>query len=116
MTMGFCNECNAEYASGAKFCANCGAKTPEQLAAESIPNQARHYVGEAADELWGATKDAFHTGKHLADQDTVKKVGGGAAIGAAASIIAPIGLATGALIGAGIVAYRHVNKKKKQEK
>ena len=48
MTIGFCNECNAEYANGAKFCGNCGAKTPEQLAAESIPNQARHYVGEAA--------------------------------------------------------------------
>jgi len=41
---------------------------------------------------------------------------GGAAIGAAASILAPVGLATGALIGAGIVAYRHVNKKKNQEK
>jgi bifunctional N-acetylglucosamine-1-phosphate-uridyltransferase/glucosamine-1-phosphate-acetyltransferase GlmU-like protein len=46
----------------------------------------------------------------------VKKVAGGAAIGAAAAIVAPIGLATGALIGAGIVAYRHVNKKKNQEK
>jgi hypothetical protein len=114
--MGFCNECDTGYGDGAKFCANCGAKTPEQRAAESIPNQARHYVGEAADELWGATKDAFQTGKHLADQDTVKKVAGGAAIGAAAGIIAPIGLATGALIGAGIVAYRHVNKKKNQEK
>ena len=113
--MGFCNECDAEYGEGAKFCPQCGAKTPEQRAAESIPNQAKHYVGEAADELWGATKDAFHTGKHLADQDTVKKVAGGAAIGAAAAVIAPIGLATGALIGAGIVAYRHVNKKKNQE-
>jgi uncharacterized membrane protein YvbJ len=104
--MGFCNECNAEYSEGMKFCPQCGAKTPEQLAAESFPNQAKHYVGEAADELWGATKD----------QDTVKKVAGGAAIGAAAAVIAPIGLATGALIGAGIVAYRHVNKKKNQEK
>jgi hypothetical protein len=116
LIMGYCNECNAEYGDGAKFCASCGEKTPEQRAAESIPNQAKHYVGEAADELWGATKDAFHTGKHLADQDTVKKVAGGAAIGAAAAVIAPIGLATGALIGAGIVAYRHVNKKKNQEK
>jgi hypothetical protein len=113
--MGFCNACDVEYAEGAKFCGNCGEKTPEQRAAESIPNQAKHYVGEAADELWGATKDAFHTGKHLADQDTVKKVAGGAAIGAAAAVVAPIGLATGALIGAGIVAYRHVNKKKNQE-
>jgi uncharacterized Zn finger protein (UPF0148 family) len=111
-----CNECGTEVSDGMKFCPSCGAKTPERLAEESFPNQAKHYVGEAADELWGATKDAYHTGKHLADQDTVKKVAGGAAIGAAAAVIAPIGLATGALIGAGIVAYRHVNKKKDQEK
>ena len=111
-----CNECSAEISEGMKFCPKCGAKTPEKLSEESIANQAKHYVGEAADELWGATKDAYHTGKHLADQDTVKKVAGGAAIGAAASILSPIGLATGAVIGAGIVAYRHVNKKKNQEK
>ncbi len=116
MIMGYCNECNAEYGEGAKFCPNCGAKTPEQLAAESFPNQAKHYVGEAADELWGATKDAYHTGKHLADVDTAKKVAGGAAIGALAAVVAPVGLATGAIIGAGIVAYRHVNKKKNKEK
>lgn len=111
----FCNECDSEYLEGAKFCPQCGAKTPEQLAAESFPNQARHYVGEAADELWGATKDAYHTGKHIADGDSAKKIAGGAAIGAVASIIAPIGIVTGAIIGAGVVAYRHVNKKKNQE-
>jgi hypothetical protein len=88
-------------------------KTPEKLAEESFPNQAKHYVGEAADELWGATKDAFHTGKHLADGDSAKKVAGGAALGAAAAIVAPISIVTGAAIGAGIVAYRHMNKKKK---
>jgi hypothetical protein len=112
----FCNECDISYPEGAKFCPECGAKTPEQLAAESFPNQAKHYVGEAADELWGATKDAYHTGKHIADADSAKKIAGGAAIGAIASVIAPVGLATGALIGAGIVAFRHVNKKKNQEK
>ena len=111
----FCNECNTEYLEGAKFCPECGSKTPEQLAAESFPNQAKHYVGEAADELWGATKDAYHTGKHIADVDSAKKIAGGAAIGAIASVIAPIGIVTGALIGAGVVAYRHVNKKKNQE-
>ena len=63
----FCNECDTEYLEGAKFCPECGSKTPEQLAAESFPNQAKHYVGEAADELWGATKDAYHTGKHIAE-------------------------------------------------
>ncbi len=111
----FCNDCNTSYQEGTKFCPECGAKTPEQLAAESFPNQAKHYVGEAADELWGATKDAYHKGKHIADADSAKKIAGGAAIGAVASVIAPIGIATGALIGAGIVAYRHVNKKKNQE-
>lgn len=110
-----CNECATEVTEGMKFCPKCGAKTPERLAEESFTAQTKHYVGEAADELWGATKDAYQHGKHLADQDTVKKVAGGAAIGAAAAVIAPIGLATGALIGAGIVAYRHVNKKKSQE-
>jgi uncharacterized membrane protein YvbJ len=54
--MGYCNDCDGEYQEGAKFCPQCGAKTPEQRAAESIPNQAKHYVGEAADELWQASR------------------------------------------------------------
>jgi uncharacterized Zn finger protein (UPF0148 family) len=111
-----CNECAAEISDGMKFCPKCGAKTPERLAEESIPNQAKHYVGEAAEELWGATKDAYQKGKHLADADSAKKVAGGAALGAAAALVAPIGIVTGAVIGAGIVAYRHMNKKKNQEK
>jgi hypothetical protein len=110
-----CNECGTDISEGMKFCPKCGAKTPEKLAEESFPNQAKHYVGEAADELWGATKDAYHTGKHLADADSAKKIAGGAALGAAAAIVAPIGIVTGAAIGAGIVAYRHMNKKKDQE-
>lgn len=111
-----CNECAAEISDGMKFCPKCGAKTPEKLSEESFPNQAKHYVGEAAEELWEATKDAYHTGKHLADVDSAKKVAGGAALGAAAALVAPIGIVTGAAIGAGIVAYRHMNKKKNQEK
>ena len=45
-----------------------------------------------------------------------KKVAGGAALGALAAVVAPVGIATGAVIGAGIVAYRHVNKKEKPRK
>ncbi len=111
-----CNECPTEISEGMKFCPKCGAKTPEKLAEESFSSQAKHYVGEAADELWGATKDAFHSGKHLADKDSAKKVAGGAAIGAAASILLPVGIATGAVLGAGVVAYRHMTKKKNTDK
>jgi hypothetical protein len=106
----FCNTCNQEVSDGTKFCPQCGAKTPEQLAAESFTSQAKHYVGEAADELYGAAKDAFSTTRNLADRDTAKKVGAGAAIGALAGIPI-IGWAAGAALGAGIVAYRTLNKK-----
>jgi bifunctional N-acetylglucosamine-1-phosphate-uridyltransferase/glucosamine-1-phosphate-acetyltransferase GlmU-like protein len=40
---------------------------------------------------------------------------GGATIGAAAALIAPVGIATGAAIGAGIVAYRHLSKKNEKK-
>jgi hypothetical protein len=110
-----CNVCSEEVADGTRYCPQCGAKTPEQLSAESFPEQAKHYVGEAADELFGAAKDAFWTGKDLANVDTAKKMAGGATIGAAAALIAPIGIVTGAAIGAGIVAYRHLNKKNDQK-
>lgn len=107
-----CNVCNDELVDGIRFCPMCGAKTPEQIAAESFPSQAKHYAGEAAEEFWGAAKDAFDSGKHLMDKDSAKKVGAGAAIGAAAAVVAPVSIVTGALVGAGIVAYRHINKKK----
>jgi hypothetical protein len=110
-----CNVCSQEVSEGMRFCSHCGAKTPEQIAAESFPEQAKHYVGEAADELFGAAKDAFWSGKDLANVDTAKKLAGGATIGAAAALIAPIGIVTGAAIGAGIVAYRHLSKKNDQK-
>lgn len=114
-----CASCKHEYAAGTKFCPQCGEKTPEQIAAESITAQAKHYVNEAAEELWSATKEAgeaaYKNGKHLADQDSAKKIAGGAALGAAAGLLLPIGVAASAVIGAGIVGYRHVTKKKQDE-
>ncbi|MEM1133336.1 MAG: zinc ribbon domain-containing protein [Pseudomonadota bacterium] len=114
-----CNNCSAELEDGMKFCPHCGAKTPEQIHAESIVEQTKHYVGEAAEELWGATKDAaketYKHGKHITDMDSAKKLAGGAALGAAAGLIAPVGVAAGAAIGAGVVAYRHITKKQEEE-
>ena len=115
-TMIDCPECNFSYSQGTKFCPECGAKTAEQMAAESFPEQAKHYVSEAAEEIFSAAKDAAWAGKDLANKDTAKKMAGGATIGAAAALIAPIGIATGAVIGAGIVAYRHLSKKNEKKK
>jgi uncharacterized Zn finger protein (UPF0148 family) len=114
-----CKSCKHEYATGTKFCPQCGEKTPEQIAAESLTAQAKHYVNEAAEELWSATKEAgeaaYKNGKHLADQDSAKKIAGGAALGAAAGLLLPVGVAASAVVGAGIVGYRHVTKKKQDE-
>ncbi|APG62867.1 hypothetical protein LPB140_08770 [Sphingorhabdus lutea] len=115
MTQITCNNCDFQITEGTRFCPQCGEKTNEQLSAESYAAQAKHYVGEAADELYGAAKEAFNGGKKLADADSAKKVAGGAAIGALAGVIAPVGIAAGAAIGAGIVAYRHLNKKNKPD-
>jgi uncharacterized Zn finger protein (UPF0148 family) len=117
--MYICKTCTHEYASGTKFCPQCGEKTPEQIAAESLVEQTKHYVNEAAEELWSATKEAgeaaYKNGKHLADQDSAKKIAGGAALGAAAGLLLPVGVAASAVVGAGIVGYRHVTKKKQDE-
>jgi len=62
-----CKICNNEFGEGTKFCPQCGEKTPEQRAAESFSSQAKHYVGEAGKEFAGAAKDAYDSGKHLAE-------------------------------------------------
>jgi len=114
-----CTTCSEEMDDGVKFCPQCGEKSPEKRASESVTAQAKHYVNEAAEELWGATKDAskaaYDSGKHVADIDSAKKLAGGAALGAAAGLILPVGVAASAVIGAGIVGYRHVTKKKQDE-
>lgn len=110
----YCTICDTEITQGVKFCPQCGEKTPEQRASESFTSQAKHYVGEAAQEFLGAAKDTYDSGKHLADKDSAKKVAGGAAIGAVLGIPV-VGWAAGAAVGAGIVAYRHIQKNKDKE-
>lgn len=110
-----CNMCSTIFDEGTKYCPQCGEKTAEQRASESFASQAKYYVGEAASEFIGAAKDTYDNGKYLADKDSAKKVAGGAAIGALIGI--PIvGWTAGAALGAGIVAYRHIQKNKDKEK
>ena len=67
-------------------------------------SQASYYIAEAADNL-------VEIGKDLQISDDSKKIAGGAALGAVFGI--PIvGWAAGAFIGAGIIAYRQVQKNK----
>ncbi|WOE75984.1 zinc ribbon domain-containing protein [Alterisphingorhabdus coralli] len=101
-----CTACGATVEAGIKYCTNCGA--PMSAAADDgFFEQSKHYFSEAADELLGAGKDAWEGVKSA----NGKKIASGAAIGAVAGAVLPVvGLATGAIAGAGIVAYRQAQK------
>lgn len=102
-----CTACGATVDAGVKYCTNCG--TPMSAAAnDGFFEQSKHYFSEAADELMGAGKDALQAVR----SPNGKKIASGAAIGALAGIVLPVGLATGAIAGAGIVAYRQSQKNK----
>ncbi|MEO1044179.1 MAG: zinc ribbon domain-containing protein [Pseudomonadota bacterium] len=102
-----CNACGATVEAGQKYCPECGA--PLSAAADDgFFEQSKHYFSEAAEELLGAGKDAVQAVK----SPNGKKIASGAAIGGLAALALPVvGVATGALAGAGIVAYRQSQKK-----
>ncbi|MEM1133337.1 MAG: hypothetical protein AAGH53_10395 [Pseudomonadota bacterium] len=101
-----CTVCGATIEAGIKYCPQCSA--PMSAAADDgFLEQSKHYFSEAADELVGAGKDAWNGVKSA----NGKKIASGAAIGAVAGAVLPVvGLATGAIAGAGIVAYRQAQK------
>lgn len=106
-----CTSCGATVDAGVKYCPNCGAAM-SAAADDGFFEQSKHYFSEAADDLLEAGKDAVEAVK----SPKGKKIASGAAIGALASIALPImGVATGALAGAGIVAYRQSQKDKPAE-
>jgi hypothetical protein len=96
-----CGKCAAEVPGDASFCPSCG--TP----ARADENQGES-VGEMLVEFaTGTAKEIRKTGRTVLKSETGKKVVAGAAIGAVAAVAIPfVSMGVGALVGAGIVAFR----------
>lgn len=99
-----CAVCKTSLNDGAKFCHECGAAAPDASVIDTTFNAAVDFVGGVAEE----------TGKTVSGvlrDETAQKVVGGAAVGAIAAIFLPVTLATGALVGAGVMAAKQLTKK-----
>ena len=94
-----CAHCDAAMPEGAKFCPACGAST----SASTTFEEAKAFVTNAAGE-------AERTARDLMKNEDAQKIAGAAAVGAVASLLLPISLVTGAVIGGGIMAYNRFAK------
>ena len=96
-----CVHCDAALADGAKYCSQCGAIISED--GESTYESAKTFVLNSAGEAERAARD-------LMKNEDAQKIAGAAAIGAVAAIVLPVSMVTGAVIGAGIMAYNRFAK------
>jgi hypothetical protein len=95
-----CVHCDAALPEGAKFCPACGVATGDGA---TTYEEAKAFVLNSASE-------AEKTARDLMKNEDAQKIAGAAAVGAVAAIVLPISMATGALIGAGIMAYNRFAK------
>jgi RNA polymerase subunit RPABC4/transcription elongation factor Spt4 len=95
-----CTHCDAALPEGAKFCPACGVATGDGGATYE---EAKAFVVNTAGEAEKAARD-------LMKNEDAQKIAGAAAVGAVAAIVLPVSMATGALIGAGIMAYNRFVK------
>lgn len=95
-----CTHCDAALPEGAKFCPACGVATGD---GSTTYEEAKAFVMNSAVE-------AEKTARDLMKNEDAQKIAGAAAVGAVAAIVLPISMATGALIGAGIMAYNRFAK------
>ena len=95
-----CAHCDAALPDGAKFCPNCGVSTGDGA---TTYEEAKAFVVNTAGEAEKAARD-------LMKNEDAQKIAGAAAVGAVAAIVLPVSMATGALIGAGIMAYNRFVK------
>jgi len=96
-----CTHRGAALPDGAKFCATCGVAVGD---GDSTFDATKAFVINAAGEAEKAARDV------LKNEDA-QKIAGAAALGAVAAIVLPFSMATGALIGGGIMAYNRLAKK-----
>lgn len=97
-----CPHCDAALADGAKYCSSCGAFIASD--GESTFESAKTFVMNSAAE-------AEQAARGLMKNEDAQKIAGGAAVGAVAAILLPVSMATGAIIGGGIMAYKRFAKK-----
>ncbi len=99
-----CTQCGESVSDSGKFCPDCGCNLDENISKANFIEQTQYYLSEAAGEF-------FETGKDIVNNETSRKIAGGAAIGALVAM--PIaGWAAGAAIGAAIMVYRQTEKNK----
>ena len=102
--MTHCSQCGADLAEGANFCSQCGTAV-EPTSGADILRKAKTYACDAADDM-------IEGGNDLVTSKLGKKMAAGAAVGALVAAPLPIvGWAAGATIGAGLVAFRQINKR-----
>jgi RNA polymerase subunit RPABC4/transcription elongation factor Spt4 len=95
-----CTHCDAALPDGAKFCPACGVATGD---GSTTYEEAKAFVMNSASE-------AEKTARDLMKNEDAQKIAGAAAVGAVAAIVLPISMVTGAVIGAGIMAYNRFAK------
>jgi RNA polymerase subunit RPABC4/transcription elongation factor Spt4 len=95
-----CTHCDAALPDGAKFCPACGVATGD---GSTTYEEAKAFVMNSASE-------AEKTARELMKNEDAQKIAGAAAVGAVAAIVLPISMVTGAVIGAGIMAYNRFAK------
>jgi uncharacterized membrane protein YvbJ len=95
-----CTHCDAALPEGAKFCPACGVATGD---GSTSYEEAKAFVLNSASE-------AEKTARDLMKNEDAQKIAGAAAVGAVAAIVLPISMVTGAVIGAGIMAYNRFAK------
>ena len=101
-----CSNCSAEMPDGARFCPSCGkAVGAGEGSRESVGEMLVGFASSAAEEI-------RQTAEPVLKSETGKKVAAGAAIGAVAAVAIPfVSIGVGALVGAGVAAYRRLGRK-----
>ena len=98
-----CPACDASAPKGARFCPSCGVSMTETASERPIPDA-------ASDDLRAArvfVEDAAQSAVAAVKSDLGTSMAKGAAIGALISIPVPfVGLIGGAVVGAGVAAYK----------
>lgn len=102
-----CPACDANAPKGARFCPSCGGSMTATVSEPPIPDT-------AADDLRAArafAEDAAQTAVAAVKSDLGTSMAKGAAIGALISIPVPfVGLIGGAVVGAGVAAYKKLTE------